>query len=119
MVTFRRISPEEWSELPAPTTKKAPDKYDELLGAVEAGEMVELETEGEKDLRGKRIGIGRGAKGRGFKVEYRIQGNKLYVKRGADIDSKSSAAASATGGKRRGRPRKQPAEPQPEGQESE
>lgn len=112
MVKFRRALPEEWEQLPPPQAKKAQDEWDEVLNALEQGEIVELETANDKDLRGKRIGISRRARGRQFTVEYRTKDNLLYAKRGtAPVTMKAkttpaAAAASGSGARRRGRPRK-------------
>lgn len=79
-ITFKTVDNTKWEKL-APLTTKAPDKYVAVLDALESGEILEIETKDAKEAKGVRIAIGRKASARGFKAEYRVEGNTLYVKK--------------------------------------
>ncbi len=79
---FTEITEKEWASLPASTPAKAPRPWDAVLDAVEKGKIVQLEVVGDKQLRGTRIGLARSAAlGRGMKLEFRVQGNTLAVRK--------------------------------------
>jgi len=80
MVDFKEITEREWEKFPPPTTPRPPNQWDEVLGVLEGGKLVELAVPEEK-LRGTRIGLARSASTRGFKLEFRYLAGKLAVRR--------------------------------------
>ena len=76
----RPITAEEWEQFPA-RPAKAPDQWAPIMDALERGEMYALPYSDDKDLRGKRIGLGRRAAQRGFKLEIRSRDNTMAVRR--------------------------------------
>lgn len=83
-ITFKTVDNTKWEKLtpPAKTTKE--DKYVKVLDALEAGEILEIPTSDNKEMKGLRITLGRKSSARGFKVEYRIEGDILYVKKSGE-----------------------------------
>lgn len=80
-IQFKTVDTTKWEKLSPPSPAKKEDKYTPVLDALEAGEILEIPTTDNKEAKGIRISIGRKASARGFKVEYRAEGNTLYVKK--------------------------------------
>ncbi len=88
---FVIVDPKKWESLPIPTSPHKPDKYDKVLDALEAGEIIQLKAESENDLKGKRIALGRKSRARGFVVEFRNEGLALYARKtGQEIQPKAA-----------------------------
>ena len=84
-----------------------------VLDAVEAGGIKEIRVPDASQLRGLRVALGRGAAQRGFKLEYRSDGPRLYVRKSDEPLKPQVArheASAGNGRKTRGRPRKQAAD---------
>lgn len=80
MVRFREITEQDWEKLPEPKPPRAPSQWDEVLGVVESGKIVELDIPEDK-LKGTRIGLARVAATRGFRLAFRSEGDKLAVRK--------------------------------------
>jgi len=80
-ITFKTVDNKKWETLTPPEKTVKEDKYAAVLDALEAGEIVEIPTADNKEAKGIRIAIGRKSKARGFSVQYRAEGNILYVKK--------------------------------------
>ncbi len=78
---FKVVDKTKWETLAPATPAKKEDKYNKVLDALEAGEILEITTKDAKEMKGYRISLGRKASARGFRTEYRIDGNILYVKK--------------------------------------
>ncbi len=97
MVDYREISPEDWQKLQA-STKRSP--WDELLDAVSAGKIMQVDIADSKQQRGTRMTLSRRAKQRGITLEYRPTDTGLAVRQNTDTP------ASNSGQSKRGRKRK-------------
>lgn len=104
----RKITPEEWDQFPA-RPARAPDHWAPIMEALEQGEMYALPYRDDKDLRGKRIGLGRRASQRGFKLEIRTKDRTMAVRRAAAPATPPAPVAPVSGSSRRGRQRKESA----------
>src|SRR4051794_25606846 len=80
MAEYEVINEEDWNALPAKQTRK-PDDVDSMIDELERGRIVRLTAADEKDLRGKRLTIGRRATKRGFKVEIRTKDLTIAVRK--------------------------------------
>jgi hypothetical protein len=80
MVDFKKIGEKDWEKYPVPQIIKPLNRWDEVLGVLEAGEIVEIPAPEEK-LRGMRIGLARSASTRGFKLDFRYTDGSLAVRR--------------------------------------
>ena len=80
MIDFKKIDQKEWEKFPEPQIAKAPNRWDEVLGILEGGDIVEIPVAEEK-LKGVRIGLARSASSRGFKLEFRYTSGRLAVRR--------------------------------------
>lgn len=98
---------EEFAAMPSKHTGKGIDpQLVAILDAVEAGGIKGLRLPDASRLRGLRVALGRGATQRGFKLDYRTDGERLYVSRSNEpLKPKPSQAPGTERG--RGRPRKQ------------
>lgn len=107
MLEFEVVDESVWQSL-APTTKRKSTKWDAILQQLEEGKIIRIPLD-EKEKRSYRIGIGRTATSRGYKVEFR-DGEGVLVMRKTDLPTaaKKSASSDATGERRRGRPRTNP-----------
>jgi hypothetical protein len=83
-LSFKVVDNKKWESLPPSTSTKKDDKYTPVLDALEAGEILEIPTSDNKELKGIRITLGRKAAMRGFKVESRNEGNLLYVRKSTE-----------------------------------
>ncbi len=72
---------------------KKEDKYVPILDALEAGEIIQIETSNDKEAKGYRISLGRKSRSRGFSTEYRTDGNTLYVKKSDALITPSKSKA--------------------------
>lgn len=84
MVSFRVISEKDWEKLPAPKPPAPPNPWDEVLGQLAEGKVIQMDVEDDK-VKGVRIGLARSAANRGMKLEFRQLGGTLSVKKKADI----------------------------------
>lgn len=106
-IEFVTVSPAEWEEIPAPTPPKAPDRFEQLLISVGKGNIVKLEVQEEKDLRGTRIAIARKARNSGFIAEFRNLGTTLYIKRSErPLEAKQEKSTADNGEEKRDRKKK-------------
>lgn len=80
LIDFKKIGEKDWEKYPVPQVQKPVNRWDEVLGVLEGGSIVELPVAQEK-LRGVRIGLARSAARRGFKLEFRYNEGKLAVRR--------------------------------------
>ncbi len=83
-IKFEVVARDKFESLPEPNKKAIPDKYDDVLTAIEKisdKQVICVFADNEQDLRGKRITIGRKARRRGFMVEFRNDGLALYVRK--------------------------------------
>ena len=60
MIDFKKIDQKEWEKFPEPQVQKPPNRWEEVLGLLESGEIVEIPVVAEK-LKGTRIGLARSA----------------------------------------------------------
>jgi hypothetical protein len=81
VMDFTEISEKEWASLPSSSPAKGPRPWDAVLDRLESGKIVQLEVAGDKQLRGTRIGLARSATFRGMKLEFRVSGNTLAVRK--------------------------------------
>ena len=98
----RRITAEEWEQFPA-RPAKAPDQWAPIMDAIEQGEVYALPYSDDKDLRGKRIGLGRRAAQRGFKLEIRSKDNTMAVRRSDTPHTPPAQSEPAAEQQKRGR----------------
>ena len=83
-----------------------------MLDAVAEGKIIRYTPKDEKDAIGKRLSLGRRAKGRGLTIEIRAHGGQLAVRRtGGIVSQPAQPAENGVEGdtppvRRRGRPRK-------------
>lgn len=92
-IQFKTVDTSKWEQLAPAKPAKAADKYTPILDALESGEIIQIETTDNKEAKGVRIALGRKASARGFKTEYRSEGNTLYAR-------KSDEAATPTKSKK-------------------
>jgi hypothetical protein len=78
---FTVVDKTKWEQLTPQTPPKPVDKYAPLLDALEAGEVIQIKTVDNKEMKGIRITLGRKSKSRGFSVEYRAEDATLYAKK--------------------------------------
>ncbi len=108
---WQEISEKDWGLIPAKKTKE-PDEVDQMLDAVAEGKIIRYTPKDEKDAIGKRLSLGRRAKGRGFTIEIRVHGGQLAVRKTGEVVSQLSQPAEIGVAddtppvRRRGRPRK-------------
>jgi hypothetical protein len=79
-VAYKTITEKQWDALPKPTTKP-PSQWDEVLGELEGGKILEIPIPEGSSLKGARIGLARVASYRGFRVEFRTVGDSLYARK--------------------------------------
>lgn len=78
---FTVVDKTKWESLTPVAPTKPADKYAPLLDALEAGEIIQIKTTDNKEAKGIRISIGRKSSARGFKVDYRMDGSTIYVRK--------------------------------------
>ena len=92
----------EWQELDAaafdalPARTKPPKgdaDWEAILGALEAGKVVKLPYQDEKELRGKRLSLGRRAIRRGFRVELRYGDGFIAARKSGHVVTDGPPAA--------------------------
>ncbi len=76
---FKELTEKQWESLPS-SKPKVQNPWDEVLGKLESGKIVQLEVPDDK-IRGTRIGLARSATFRGMKLEFRVSGNTLAVRK--------------------------------------
>ncbi len=108
---WQEISEKDWELIPARKTKES-DEVDQMLDAVAEGKIIRYTPKDEKDAIGKRLSLGRRAKGRGLTIEIRAHGGQLAVCKTGEVVSQPAQPAemgvedAAPPAPRRGRPRK-------------
>ena len=108
---WQEISEKDWELIPTKQAK-APDEVDQMLDAVAAGKIIRYTPKDEKDAIGKRLSLGRRAKGRGITLEIRAHGGQLAVRKTGELVSQPAQPAEVgvaddtPPARRRGRPRK-------------
>ncbi len=108
---WQEISEKDWELIPAKKTKE-PDEVDQMLDAVAEGKIIRYTPKDEKDAIGKRLSLGRRAKGRGLTIEIRAHGGQLAVRKTGEVTSQPAQPAElgvaddTPPARRRGRPRK-------------
>ena len=80
MAKYRTGTPDEWHP-PLRSSGRKPDELDEQMSVLEEGNLLIIEAEDEKELRGKRLALGRRAKARGFAVDQYTQGLTIYARK--------------------------------------
>lgn len=83
-ISFSEMSQKDFEALPVPVRVEKEDQYADLINSLEQGKIVAFDYTDAKDLRGKRITIGRKAHARGFTVEFRVNGTKVAVRKNSD-----------------------------------
>ncbi len=111
---WQEISEKDWELIPTKQAKE-PDEVDQMLDAVAEGKIIRYTPKDEKDAIGKRLSLGRRAKGRGFTIEIRAHGGQLAVRKTGEVVSQPAQPAEVgveddtPPAPRRGRPRKRAA----------
>lgn len=98
------VSTEEFEKLPPrqPQRRTSPE-WDSVLDELMSGKPVRLRYADEKDLRGKRLSLGRRAAQRGITVEIRYGEGFLIVRKSGERGEPNQAASPPTNGRRRRR----------------
>ena len=86
--TWQKISDKDWDLFPDKHAK-APDDIDQMLDAIERGEIVQYHPKDEKDQAGKRMALGRRAKRRGLTLQIRYKEGVMAIRQGGDSASQS------------------------------
>lgn len=93
---------------PEPTKpQKVDPEWEELITAPEAGRTVRLPFGDETEKRGRRLSVGRRAKGRGFSVDIRYGDGFMAVRRSDEALSPAADKPKPANGRRR-RPQAEP-----------
>ena len=95
-IQFKVADKTKWEQLAPTTPTKPADKYAPLLDALEAGEIIQIETADDKEAKGLRITLGRKARARGFSTEYRAEGNVLYARKSDKAPTTETKKTKAT-----------------------
>ena len=82
--TWQKISDKDWNLFPDKNAK-APDDVDQMLDAIERGEIVQYQPKDEKDQAGKRMALGRRAKRRGLTLQIRYKEGVMAIGQGGEI----------------------------------
>ena len=84
-VQWEELDAAAFDALPQPAKPpKGDDEWEELIAALERGKAVKLPYGDEKELRGRRLSLGRRAIRRGFKVDLRYGDGFVAARRRAD-----------------------------------
>ena len=111
---FEEVDEAIWNEA-APPKKGKVSPWENLVETLANGKPLRVEVEGEKALRGARIGIARRARAQGFSVDFRVANGALLVKKGpAEAHPRRSRAPSTSTGDGQPRRRGRPPKPRPE-----
>ena len=107
MFPFEVVDESVWESLSS-ASKRKPTKWDSILAQLEEGKIIRIPLD-EKDKRSYRIGIGRTATSRGYKVEFRdAEGSLVMRKTDRPLPAKKGVTSAPAEGRKRGRPRKNP-----------
>ncbi len=104
MAKYRTATSDEWNP-PLRSSGRKRDELDEQMGVLEEGHVLIIEAEDEKELRGRRLALGRRAKALGIAIEQYTQGQTIYARKKEETPSPSPAVAAAPQ-RRRGRKRR-------------
>ncbi len=80
MAKYRTATPDEWNP-PVSSSGRKRDELDEQMGVLEEGQVLIIEAEDEKELRGKRLALGRRAKALGMAIEQYSEGLTITARR--------------------------------------
>ena len=84
-VQWEELDAEAFDALPEPTKPPKSDaEWEELVTALESGKAVKVPFADEKEMRGKRLSLGRRSIRRGFKVDLRYGDGFIAARRRAD-----------------------------------
>ena len=107
---------EQFASIPSGKPKKGPDpRITAVLDEIDSGSIKEIRVPDEAQMRGVRVALGRAASQRGFKLEYRLDGPVMYVRKSDEPLKPKRSPQPAVGGngrRTRGRPRKQDESPE-------
>ena len=80
MAKYRTGAHDEWNP-PLSSSGRKRDELDEQMGVLEEGRVLIIEAEDEKELRGRRLALGRRAKALGIAIEQYNQGQTIYARK--------------------------------------
>ncbi len=80
MAKYRTGTSDEWNP-PLRSSGRKRDELDEQMGVLEEGHVLIIEAEDEKELRGRRLALGRRAKALGIAIEQYTQGQTIYARK--------------------------------------
>src|SRR5436305_14320813 len=85
-IQYSVIQEQDWESFPGRQSgyQKGPNPWEEVLDALEQGQTVMIGFTDAKDLKGKRLAVGRRASIRGFKVETRFDVDRLAIRKRGD-----------------------------------
>lgn len=116
-VRWEPISEQEFEALPPPAKPGAlvDPEWEDLFGRLASGQAVRIPVASEKERRGRRLSLGRRAKGRGLSIEIRHGRDFLAVRRLSAAAADRGASPSEQPGPAAGRrPRQTPELANPE-----
>ncbi len=82
-LNWTRLTDTEWDAIPAPRPKQKPSEYDDVVAAINEGEIIGIPVADEKEVRGKRIAIARranSAHGVRLRFKYDAANNILAIR---------------------------------------
>lgn len=103
-VQYNTISQGDWDSFPDPHVKPA-SQWEDVLAALQAGEIVQLHYTDKRDKLSKRISIARQAHARGFRTQMRYTDSTMAIRR-LPMEDTSKTPVATGGGRSRGRGRK-------------
>jgi hypothetical protein len=105
-VKWQNVSEADWDAIKPERKKQAASQWDEVIDALVDGNVVSIQIEDEKDVKGARIGIARRASSaHGVKLSFRydVTNHRLVVR----LREKAGTPVTTSGEKRGpGRPKK-------------
>src|SRR5260370_11016318 len=99
-VKWQNVSESDWDAIKPEPKKQAPSQWDEVIDALVDGNVVSIQIEDEKDVKGARIGIARRANSaHGVKLSFRYdaENHRLVMRL-----SERQETPAATSGEKRG-----------------
>ncbi len=93
---WREVSAQEFEQIPGKAASQ-PNRWDEVLDAIDQGKIIEIPATSENSIRGMRVGIGRRAKNRGIALEMRSNGEALAIRKMNDAAATLSTEAGQGG----------------------